>query len=192
MMSVYSPPVNVESAQAVPLLHHRFLTFISRNFHECVPRPGRITQWHTPDQQAPPRRLQRSKIDDGQGLHVPAAHLTHVQVKKRLKLLLRPGSKASPKFTWPKDQPEPRVVMQRVVDLMHWHHAVLSANFQASGPLEIETVQTRWCCAENPDLFRERWEKLFQEFAEADKVFVQFVRVGSPTLGRSVKGFGVV
>jgi len=93
-----------------------------------------------------------------------------MQVKKKLKLLLRPGSKASPQFTWPKDQPEPRVVMQRVVELMHWHHAVLNENFRKMGRAAVEKVQARWCCAENPLLFRERWEKLFQEFSHADKV----------------------
>lgn len=92
------------------------------------------------------------------------------KVKKKLKLLLRPGSKASPEFTWPKDQPEPRVVMHRVVELMRWHKAVLDKNFRELGLEGTEKVQARWCCAENPLLFRERWEKLFQEFAEADKV----------------------
>lgn len=94
-----------------------------------------------------------------------------IQVKKRLKLLLRPGSKASPQFTWPKDQPEPRVVMQRVVELMHFHKSVLDENFRKMGRTTVEKVQARWCCAENPLLFRERWEKLFREFAEADKVY---------------------
>jgi inositol-hexakisphosphate/diphosphoinositol-pentakisphosphate 1-kinase len=91
-------------------------------------------------------------------------------VKKKLKLLLRPGTKAAPQFIWPKDQPEPRVVMQRVVQLMRWHKSVLDANFKRMGYAAVEKVQPRWCCAENPLLFRERWEKLFQEFAEADKV----------------------
>jgi len=53
---------------------------------------------------------------------------------------------------------------------MHWHHAVLNDNFRKLGPVAIEKVQARWCCSENPLLFRERWDKLFQEFAEADKV----------------------
>jgi len=84
--------------------------------------------------------------------------------------LLRPGSKAASQFTWPKDQPEPRVVMQRVVELMHWHQSVLDENFRKMGRAAVEKVQARWCCAENPLLFRERWEKLFEEFSEADKV----------------------
>jgi inositol-hexakisphosphate/diphosphoinositol-pentakisphosphate 1-kinase len=92
------------------------------------------------------------------------------KVKKKLKLLLRPGTKAAPQFIWPKDQPEPRVVMQRVVKLMRWHKVVLDGNFKKMGHAAVEKVQARWCCAENPLLFRERWEKLFQEFAEADKV----------------------
>ena len=60
--------------------------------------------------------------------------------------------------------------MQRVVELMHWHHSVLNENFRKMNRTAVEKVQARWCCAENPILFRERWEKLFQEFAEADKV----------------------
>jgi inositol-hexakisphosphate/diphosphoinositol-pentakisphosphate 1-kinase len=111
------------------------------------------------------------------------------KVKKRLKLLLRPGSKASLQFTWPKDQPEPRVVMQRVVELMHWHQRVLHDNFRKMGLATVEKVQARWCCAENPLLFRERWEKLFQEFAEADKVSPH---PRGPNTGRPVESFGTL
>jgi inositol hexakisphosphate/diphosphoinositol-pentakisphosphate kinase len=71
--------------------------------------------------------------------------------------------------------------MQRVVELMHWHHSVLNENFRKIPRAALEKVQARWCCAENPLLFRERWEKLFQEFAEADKVcslVFRWLRVG--------------
>ncbi|KAJ4377634.1 inositol hexakisphosphate and diphosphoinositol-pentakisphosphate kinase [Neocucurbitaria cava] len=118
------------------------------------------------------------------------------KVKKRLKTLLRAGDKAPPQFAWPKGEPEPYIVVRQVVDLMKFHQRVMNHNFKkieseaissltalASPPSQPTTpgasthshtnvnhIQSRWCCNEGPELFKERWEKLFKEFGDADKV----------------------
>ncbi|PSN66949.1 hypothetical protein BS50DRAFT_573736 [Corynespora cassiicola Philippines] len=118
------------------------------------------------------------------------------KVKKKLKTLLRAGDPAPPQFAWPKDVPEPYVVVRQVVDLMKFHQRVMNHNFKKiesgavssltaiaspptdatspghshSHPTNVNQIQSRWCCNEGPELFKERWEKLFKEFADADKV----------------------
>jgi hypothetical protein len=121
------------------------------------------------------------------------------KVKKKLKTLLRAGDKAPPQFVWPQDTEEPYIVVRQVVDLMKFHQRVMNHNYKkiesgavsslsalASAPSESATggytnnplpqtksltqIQGRWCCNEGPELFRERWEKLFKEFSDADKV----------------------
>ncbi|KAF2789910.1 hypothetical protein K505DRAFT_283544 [Melanomma pulvis-pyrius CBS 109.77] len=120
------------------------------------------------------------------------------KVKKKLKTLLRAGDKAPPQFAWPKDEPEPYIVVRQVVDLMKFHQKVMNHNYKkiesgavsslsaitnpagdtnsghANNALSQATslgkIQPRWCCGEGPELFKERWEKLFKEFDDADKV----------------------
>ncbi|CAI7615511.1 unnamed protein product [Penicillium glandicola] len=119
------------------------------------------------------------------------------KVKKKLKLLLREGSAPS-QFAWPKDKniPEPSVVLARVVELMKFHRDVMRYNFEkldgsqhipptpSNGPEipsqptsvdpldphDIASIQGRWCAGEDPRLFKERWEKLFAEFCDTEKV----------------------
>ncbi|PWY63561.1 histidine acid phosphatase [Aspergillus heteromorphus CBS 117.55] len=119
------------------------------------------------------------------------------KVKKKLKLLLREGSAPS-QFTWPKDNiPEPSIVLATVVELMKFHRDVMRHNFRSleesscrplgtgdiddknisssQSEVNIESqafasIQGRWCTGEDPILFKERWEKLFAEFCDTEKV----------------------
>ncbi|KAI9782570.1 MAG: hypothetical protein M1839_004814 [Geoglossum umbratile] len=121
------------------------------------------------------------------------------RVKKKLKSLLREGNKAAPQFAWPKDDmPEPSIVLGNVVELMNFHRRVMRRNYNRlfgggatsslvaianpEKPLAgtamstiaqaqaVSSIQARWCCGEDAELFRERWEKLFAEFCDTDKV----------------------
>lgn len=88
------------------------------------------------------------------------------KVKKKLKPLLRQGAEAPPQFTWPPKMPQPFVVIKRVCELMNFHRQIMEYNFETKN---VQEFQSNWCCGEDPFLFRERWDKLFQEFLSVEK-----------------------
>ncbi|CAI6588790.1 ADM_HP2_G0035670.mRNA.1.CDS.1 [Saccharomyces cerevisiae] len=89
------------------------------------------------------------------------------KVKKKLKPLLREGKEAPPQFAWPSKMPGPYLVIKRVVELMNYHKKIMDNNFAKK---DVNSMQTRWCTSEDPSLFKERWDKLFKEFNNAEKV----------------------
>lgn len=86
-------------------------------------------------------------------------------VKKRLKILLRPGEpEKRPELTWPKSmKKEPVEVVKEVIDLLRDFRDIMRRNWET---VDVDKIQERWCCGDEPWLFRERWEKLFEDFCD--------------------------
>jgi inositol-hexakisphosphate/diphosphoinositol-pentakisphosphate 1-kinase len=87
-------------------------------------------------------------------------------VKSQLCSLLEPGETAKIDVTWPEDIPEPCVIVQETIELMKELRDNMRENFSK---MDVEAIQPRWCCSENPDLFKERWEKLFEDFCDVER-----------------------
>ncbi|CAG8654120.1 17041_t:CDS:2 [Acaulospora morrowiae] len=87
-------------------------------------------------------------------------------VKSHLYSIFEPGETSKSDFMWPSDKPEPHIVIQEVIDIMKNLRQIMQANFET---MDHETIQLRWCCSENPSLFKERWEKLFKDFCDVDR-----------------------
>ncbi|KAJ3488715.1 hypothetical protein NLI96_g2649 [Meripilus lineatus] len=86
-------------------------------------------------------------------------------VKKRLKILLRPGEpEKRPELTWPKSmKKEPVEVVKEVIELLASFRQIMHKNWET---MDVDKIQERWCCDDEPWLFRERWEKLFEDFCD--------------------------
>ncbi|KAG6880042.1 hypothetical protein C0992_007359 [Termitomyces sp. T32_za158] len=113
---------------------------------------------------SPPRLIVRKDLLDDSN----AAKDLMDDVKKRLKILLRPGEpEKRPELTWPKSmKKEPVEVVKEVIELLSSFRDIMRRNFET---LDVDKIQERWCCGDEPWLFRERWEKLFEDFCDVEQ-----------------------
>ncbi|KAI0774138.1 histidine phosphatase superfamily-domain-containing protein [Fomes fomentarius] len=111
--------------------------------------------------QKPPKLIVRKDLLDDSN----AAKDLMDDVKKRLKILLRPGEpEKRPELTWPKSmKKEPVEVVKEVIELLSTIRDIMRRNWES---MDVDKIQERWCCGDEPWLFRERWEKLFEDFCD--------------------------
>jgi len=107
-----------------------------------------------------PLMIRKDLLDDSNAAKEPMD-----LVKKRLKWLFRPGEYKRPEFAWHVPTEEPMTVVAETMNLMRYHRELMTTNWTA---LDVENIQARWCCGEYPQLFRERWEKLFNDFCDVE------------------------
>ncbi|KAJ7744454.1 histidine phosphatase superfamily-domain-containing protein [Mycena maculata] len=122
-----------------------------------------IPQIMTPNQEPFKLIVRKDLLDDSN-----AAKDLMDQVKKRLKILLRPGEpEKRPELTWPKSMnKEPVEVVKEVIELLSSFRDTMRKNFET---MDVDKIQDRWCCGDEPWLFRERWEKLFEDFCDVEQ-----------------------
>jgi hypothetical protein len=83
--------------------------------------------------------------------------------KKKLKMLLRSGeTEKRSDLAWPKGMKEPVEVVKEVITQLTELRAIMRANYE-NGNVE-KIPQQRWCSGDSPWLFRERWEKIFEDW----------------------------
>lgn len=86
-------------------------------------------------------------------------------VKKELKSILRPDAPNASERPegWPADLPPPAFMGDAIKEILLSLRETMRKNY---AKLDVDNVQARWCTHETPALFRERWEKLIEDFEE--------------------------
>ncbi|KAJ7368264.1 histidine phosphatase superfamily-domain-containing protein [Mycena albidolilacea] len=133
------------------------------NNKAIVASPPQVTPTQTAHQTPLNLIVRKDLLDDSN-----AAKDLMDDVKKRLKILLRPGEpEKRPELTWPKSMnKEPVEVVKEVIELLSSFRKIMRKNFET---MDVDKIQERWCCGDEPWLFRERWEKLFEDFCDVEQ-----------------------
>jgi hypothetical protein len=79
-------------------------------------------------------------------------------VKDRLRDILNPETETiiPDNIIIPPEMNNPSEDLQGLIDILAELRGIMRTNFEN---MDVTKVQTRWCCSESPDLFKERWEK---------------------------------
>lgn len=103
-----------------------------------------------------PLIIRKDLLDDSNAAKEPMD-----KVKKRLKVLLRHNQ--GTEVNWPIADKEPVDIVQEVIVILKEQREIMNRNWEE---LDVEEIQSRWCCGECPFLFKERWEKLFSDWCD--------------------------
>lgn len=112
----------------------------------------------TTDPKVIPLVIRKDLLDDSNAAKEPMD-----RVKKRLKVLLRHNQGVE--VDWPIVDREPYDVVQEVVTILQEQRQLMNLNWEK---LDVEHIQSRWCCGECPVLFKERWDKLFSDWCDGE------------------------
>lgn len=87
------------------------------------------------------------------------------EVKKELQLSMQPDSPHANERPegWPEDLPPPSRIGYEIRELLQSLGQTMHDNF---AKLDVDKIQQRWCTHETPALFRERWDKVIEDFKE--------------------------
>ncbi|KAJ3021711.1 hypothetical protein HKX48_007997 [Thoreauomyces humboldtii] len=86
-------------------------------------------------------------------------------VKSRLQAMLNMDA-GSPLYQDGKELVNPPAFVDDTIKLLAVLRVVMRENFLK---MDVDNIQRRWCCAETPGLFKERWEKLMRDFCDVDR-----------------------
>ncbi|KAF9900594.1 hypothetical protein EC991_007145 [Linnemannia zychae] len=87
-------------------------------------------------------------------------------VKQELYELLQSDNPEDLEELWPRGKADPGELVQDIIVAMRKLREIMRKNFKQ---YDIEAIQKSWCCYESPSLFYERWEKIFEEFADVER-----------------------
>lgn len=104
--------------------------------------------------------IRRDLLDDSN-----AAKDVMDKVKKELQSMLCPNesNRDYRPEGWPEDAPSPAMMGTEIQGLLKSLGETMHKNFEQ---MDVDKIQIRWCTKETPALFRERWDKVIEDYQE--------------------------